>query len=64
VTRKDYVLISDAIRTRVIDNDPTFEERGIALAIVDALCARLHADNPRFDGARFMRACMTPSEDL
>ena len=58
MTRKDYVLIADAIRTRIIDNGPTFEERGIALAIVDELSARLRADNPRFDGARFMRACM------
>ena len=35
MTRKDYVLIADAIRTRIIDNDPTWEERGIALIDTD-----------------------------
>jgi len=58
MTRKDYVLIADAIRTRIIDNGPTFEERRIALAIVDELANRLLADNPRFDRFQFVRACM------
>jgi hypothetical protein len=53
MTRKDYVLIADAIKAQhKPHNDPeTIQE--IALSIADLL----EGDNARFDRARFLTAC-------
>lgn len=56
MTRKDYILISDALRTVRQANSTTAH----GLAIDDAalhLATRLANDNPRFDRARFLAAC-------
>lgn len=55
MTRKDYVLIADALK-HAAACDPGTEGGGIyraAVCIADALAA----DNPRFDRARFLQAC-------
>lgn len=53
MTRKDYVVIAEAIRKA--SQAPGYAERNafVAHAIADALAA----DNPRFDRARFLSAC-------
>jgi len=65
MTRKDYVLIADAIRQLLadIDREPagmrevlTGERigvRSVALRLAD----QLRQDNPRFDRTRFIEAC-------
>jgi hypothetical protein len=59
MTRKDYVLIADAIRTQ-IEISAKFEEeesRAAARNIAYDLAWKLSEDNPRFDRARFLTAC-------
>lgn len=71
MTRKDYILIADAIREalgdiastgdseRLSDNGRTFnagESQGAHRAAL-RLADTLAADNPRFDRTRFMAAC-------
>jgi hypothetical protein len=53
MTRKDYVMIADAIKAQYKPhNDPdTIQE--IALGLADLL----EGDNARFDRARFLSAC-------
>lgn len=61
MTRKDYILIAEAIRAALIDPEtgialPEREAHGVhvaAMRLVDALAQ----DNPRFDRSRFMTAC-------
>lgn len=63
MTRKDYELIAAAI-TRATEAANKQEEyilrcsevAGIQQA-AQAIAKELHADNPRFDHARFLRAC-------
>jgi hypothetical protein len=59
MTRKDYVLIAQAIRTQ-IDFSAKFEEeesRAGAQNIAYDLAWKLYEDNPRFDRKRFLEAC-------
>lgn len=71
MTRKDYVLLSDAIKswslpeggvrhqTRLDVMGPSFC-RGYQMAHADtarAVADALAQDNPRFDRARFLKAC-------
>lgn len=64
MTRKDYELIAGAInaarRAVAMDDDP-IEGMQISLDHVDfvgrILAIRLSLANPRFDRARFLRAC-------
>jgi hypothetical protein len=56
MTRKDYILIAGALRTVRQANSTVAH----GLAIDDAalhLATRLANDNPRFDRARFLKAC-------
>lgn len=60
MTRKDYVLISDVLKNERPDRDGTRWADGardewstIAMNIARALAS----DNPRFDRARFLKAC-------
>lgn len=59
MTRKDYELIAKALYQRRLwlsdpDNpDKMLAHNGTVLHIADALAS----DNPRFDRARFLKAC-------
>ena len=62
MTRKDYVMIADAIRETLLPECETgiappdwqvFATRRVALRLAD----QLRQDNPRFDRTRFMAAC-------
>ncbi len=53
MTRKDYNLIADAIRTQVAPHNDSDTVWQVANAISDSLAM----DNPRFDSYRFMQAC-------
>lgn len=53
MTRKDYELIAAAIKTQVAGH-----ERDLATKVVaEAIAQALQRDNPRFDRARFLKAC-------
>lgn len=61
MTRKDYELIAAALRdTRDLTDwaEPhgLAELNGVARA-AQTLADRLHSTNPRFDRARFLKAC-------
>lgn len=63
MTRKDYELLAAAIK-RATDTANKQEEYILQCAEVagiqqaaQAIAKELHADNPRFDHARFLRAC-------
>jgi hypothetical protein len=55
MTKKDYVLISGCIKKQREEGNP---ERNKGLDSVSrSLAAELADDNPRFDCARFLKAC-------
>lgn len=60
MTRKDYVLIAEAIK-RAHDGDvgnlPRDNVRTGAFEAAHAIACALRRDNPRFERARFMAAC-------
>jgi hypothetical protein len=59
MTRKDYVIIANAIRTQ-IEMSKKYEEeesRAGAQNIAYDLAWKLSEDNPRFDRHRFLVAC-------
>lgn len=65
MTRKDYVAIAKAIAEARKDGAALdwhkrnlSEADAVAEAIAFKLAAHLAADNPRFDKARFIDACM------
>ena len=54
MTRKDYILIAEAIEAIRAD----FGDNPVALDVVAGeLASALQADNSRFDKARFLTAC-------
>ena len=53
MTRKDYQLIADAIKTQYAPHNDSDTVWQVANAISDSLAM----DNPRFDSFRFMQAC-------
>lgn len=53
MTRKDYILIADAINKAPVDASQDRQRNTVARSIADALAT----DNPRFDRARFLKAC-------
>lgn len=56
MTRKDFVLIANAIRLARTANDTRGHKAGTAdVAII--LSHSLGQQNPRFDSARFLTAC-------
>jgi hypothetical protein len=59
MTRKDYVLIAEAIRTQIELSSKYEEEESRAGAqnIAYDLAWKLYEDNPRFDRDRFLVAC-------
>jgi hypothetical protein len=57
MTRKDYVLISDAIKTaRKVEGDMGAVLVSVA-HLAHTLATELEIDNPRFNRARFLDAC-------
>lgn len=63
MTRKDYVLIAQALSVQprpIVDRDPAFVARTAHAEICRNLARALGADNPRFDRERFLRACGVP----
>ena len=58
MTRKDYVLIAEAMReARLWIADQTPNAVAAWMIAVKALATALHRDNPRFDRERFYAAC-------
>lgn len=59
MTRKDYVLIAEVIKTQIEMSIKFEEEESLAGAknIAYDLALRLSNDNPRFDRDRFLVAC-------
>ena len=55
MTRKDYVLLAEAIKAAVEATD--YPERLGALLAANEISHRLQQDNPRFDRVRFIKAC-------
>ena len=54
MTRKDYILIAEAIEAIRAD----FGDNPVSLDVVaEELASALQADNARFDNARFLTAC-------
>jgi len=54
MTRKDYILLADAIKAAVEATD--YPERLGAQLAANEIAHRLQQDNPRFDRARFLKA--------
>lgn len=61
MTRKDYVLLADAIKA-VADSIDYPERLGAQLA-ANEIAHRLQRDNPRFDRERFLKAAGLSRED-
>lgn len=58
MTRKDYVMIAEAIRDAASPASGADGPRAqTALRIADYIADGLYNDNPRFDRKRFMAAC-------
>ena len=59
MTRKDYVLIAQVIKTQIDMSDKFQEELSKVGAqnIAYDLAWKLSEDNPRFDRGRFLQAC-------
>lgn len=55
MTRKDYVLLAEALKAVVQSVDKP--ERTGAMLAAHELSYRLGQDNPRFDRRRFIEAC-------
>ena len=56
MTRKDYIAIAGAIRKsaeRVAEHEMEYP----LCEVVNRICEVLHNDNPRFDAAKFRKAC-------
>jgi hypothetical protein len=58
MTKKDYILIAQAIRGMYPrDGLITAEAWAIRLDVAERLAAYLSTDNPRFDRDKFIEAC-------
>lgn len=62
MTRKDYVLIAEAINESMRLTDDR-EAQLVLSGLVTNLQDRLKADNPRFDVARFREAALTTPQE-
>lgn len=60
MTRKDYILLAEALKNAICALNKT--ERTGALLAANEISHRLKQDNPRFERKRFLEACgMDPS---
>jgi len=64
MSKKDYIVIAESIRTQVkqLDRYPKGDALANVLrrnlqALADNLAVNLAVENPRFDRERFMKAC-------
>ena len=59
MTRKDYVLIAEVIKTQIEMSIKFEEEESLVSAknIAYDLASKISQDNPRFDRGRFLVAC-------
>ena len=62
MTRKDYVMIAEAIRGTLLPDfetgiAPPEREASATLRVALRLADALAADNPRFDRHQFLQAC-------
>ena len=62
MTRKDYILLADALKAAAYSLNPP--ERTGALLAANEIAHCLAEDNPRFDRARFLKACGLDPEAL
>lgn len=63
MTRKDYILIADALREAIAElakRDAGELLSAGAMLAASELSYRLQDDNPRFDRARFLSAVLAP----
>ncbi len=58
MTRKDYVLIAEVIRTEADTWSATSLQGRAISSLAYRISEALHKDNPRFDSDRFIKACM------
>lgn len=54
MTRKDYVVIADAIAKAMVRSE-TVMTSDVSFYIVDELCFAFYKDNTRFDTDKFLR---------
>lgn len=54
MTRKDYVMLGDAIRAARHAAPPPYNDM-VADYVAEYIATRLEADNARFDRSRFLR---------
>lgn len=57
MTRKDYILIAESIKT-VRKDLPYCEAIDTINELIDVLCQKLMLDNPRFNSETFKKACL------
>lgn len=57
MTRKDYVMIAEAIADAAMGRDSRSDEARAIKTVAEYIADGLKADNSRFDRARFMAAC-------
>lgn len=64
MTRKDYITLAAAfVRCRPLAIDAPLPAASQWLTDVGSIARALHADNPLFDQARFIDACMAPKPE-
>lgn len=61
MTRKDYQIIANGIHLSLRDPQTGIvlpeRERAAAALVAQSIATELEHDNPRFDRAKFLRAC-------
>lgn len=57
MTRKDYVLIAEAVKETTFLADGSQDYKMALAEVAMELANALSRDNPRFDRGRFLRAC-------
>ena len=57
MTRKDYVLIAEAIKAATEAMPKDYLQRNGAYLAANEISHRLQQDNPRFERKRFLEAC-------
>lgn len=60
MTRKDYVMLARVIASHRAAYDEGETQLIGADSLVERIADALAADNPRFDRARFLKACGVP----
>jgi hypothetical protein len=62
MTRKDYVLIAEAIKAET-DEWSTRDQSNAVYFVAKRLARQFQRDNTRFDTSRFMAACGFPATE-